>query len=157
MNPNTKLYAGRVNELGFVATVYVPPFNDPPEVVIWGQRVFAHNPSVGEYVEVFAYHAIIDDTRDDVEPKNSLRQTFISNIGKQMNDLMVQRRSALESGDVELARSIEKKITRGKFILRDEPGKSWVEYENGFTISCVFWEDSYDCANQNNLSGKGAA
>lgn len=40
----------------FVVSVFIPPFDPPPEVIVWGSRVFARRPE--GYLEVFAYTAL---------------------------------------------------------------------------------------------------
>ena len=41
----------------FVAVVEIPPFVKPPDVLIWGQRVFKYSHFYGyeRYVEAFAF------------------------------------------------------------------------------------------------------
>lgn len=41
----------------FVTALDLPPFNEPPQVLIWGVRVFMRVGAVGawSYIEVFAY------------------------------------------------------------------------------------------------------
>lgn len=42
---------------GYVTTVSVPPFNPPPEVIMWGSRVFVRQPG-GHYAEGMAWHSM---------------------------------------------------------------------------------------------------
>ena len=42
-------------EGGYVTTIEVPPFTKPPEVIIWGLRVFVLDQEAGKYREAFAY------------------------------------------------------------------------------------------------------
>lgn len=48
---------------GFVTTGQVPLFNEPPEVIIWGQRIFTYShtddESVDVYVEAFSVALIL--------------------------------------------------------------------------------------------------
>jgi hypothetical protein len=39
---------------GFVVAGVLPPFNAPPEVLFWGERVFRHDRD-GRYVEAFSF------------------------------------------------------------------------------------------------------
>lgn len=71
-----KLYA---RDGGFVAEVVIPPFNDPPEALLWGSRLFvlpnANNyghrhvcalptePEIVHYVEAWAYAVALPEAR----------------------------------------------------------------------------------------------
>ena len=39
----------------YVTTVHVPPFQTPPEVIVWGLRIFVLDREAGKYREAFAY------------------------------------------------------------------------------------------------------
>lgn len=45
---------------GYVETVYIPPFNEMPDVIIWGERFFVlFNTENLEYRECFAATAVV--------------------------------------------------------------------------------------------------
>lgn len=45
----------------FVAQAEIPPFNTPPEVIVWGDRVFQRWLKTSEYHEVFCYWCVVTD------------------------------------------------------------------------------------------------
>jgi len=50
---------------GFVTSGKVPLFNEPPEVIIWGQRIFTYSQTDDEavdvYVEAFSVALVLVD------------------------------------------------------------------------------------------------
>lgn len=41
------------NDGGFVVSGKVPPFDAPPDVIVWGQRVFTYSHTDDEAVDVY--------------------------------------------------------------------------------------------------------
>lgn len=63
MFTKVRLYS---SEFGFVHQGWLPKFNEPPQILLWGQRMFKYHFN-GIYLEVFAVVLVPIPNEDQLE------------------------------------------------------------------------------------------